>query len=169
MLKELLWQPFVGWLAGYHLTPISLLFVVLLAVLVVLWILASLESPRYILTPPMTKSETRFFRLLEEAVPEYYIWPQVHMRAFLSPPQGRHYGRYLARINQKRVDWLLCDEDLKPLLIVELDDWSHTDPDKDKARDAMPASAGLSTIRFRWVKGLGHKDVREAILQALGG
>lgn len=165
---DALWAAFGNWLAQYHLTPTTLAIAIAALAFLVFWLWLQLEQPRFSLRPVMTKAEVRFFRLLEKAVPEFYIWPQVHMRAFLEPPQGKHYGRMLAKINQKRVDWLLADEQLNPVLIVELDDWSHTDSEKDRLRDSMPGAAGLGTIRFRPEKGMGAAEVREYILRALG-
>lgn len=138
--------------------------VVAISVVLVLLLVLFRPAPRYRLKVPLTKAEQRFFWLLAKALPEFYIFPQVSFHAFLDAPQGSDHMRYFAKIAQKRCDYLICDRSFNPLVIVELDDWSHVDPAKDAARDAMPYSAGLDTVRFRGVKGLTQKWVREAVI-----
>lgn len=132
------------------------------------WVLTLFAStPKYSLKSPLTKSEQRFFLALEKAVPEFYIFPQVGFSAFLEPPATSDRMRYFAKISQKRCDYLICDDNFQPQLIVELDDWSHTDVAKDEARDAIGASAGLMTLRVRWKTGSSIELLRENILSSL--
>jgi hypothetical protein len=156
-------------LSFIHKHPIIALVVTIVIMVLIYTTLSQAEALRYTLKLPLTKSEVRFFRMLENAAPDFYIFPQVGMAAFLEPPPGKERMRYFAKISQKRVDFLLCDADIKPVLIVELDDWSHDgQQERDALRDAMPASAGVPTLRVRWVKGLDHTDVRAAILETIG-
>lgn len=141
----------------------------LAALVLLVWLLSLFESaPRYGLKSPLTKAEARFFAVLLEVVPELHVFPQVGFSAFLEVPRNvKNHMRYFAKISQKRCDFLLCDKELRPLLIVELDDWSHTDLQKDADRDALPASAGLPTLRVRWSKKSSAAELREAIFSSL--
>ncbi len=140
----------------------------LLALVLLVWLLTLFESaPRYGLKSPLTKAEARFFSVLLEVVPEFHIFPQVGFSAFLEVPRNvKNHMKYFAKISQKRCDFLLCDDELNPVLIVELDDWSHTDLQKDADRDALPASAGLPTLRVRWSKKSSPQELREAIFSS---
>lgn len=132
------------------------------------WLLTLFASKaRYSLKSPLTKSEQRFFSVLVKVLPEFWIFPQVGFSAFLEPPATSDRMRYFAKISQKRCDYLICDDHFQPLLVVELDDWSHTDVSKDEARDAICASAGLATLRVRWKTGSSPEELREQVLAHL--
>jgi very-short-patch-repair endonuclease len=52
------------------------------------------------------------------------------------------------RFAQKVVDFVILDDALEVVALVELDDRTHR-LEKDAARDAMTAAAGYVTLRYR--------------------
>ena len=116
----------------------------------------------------MSRTETEFFVKLERTVSErYYVFPQVHLSALLSPQaQGKNWLYAFRHINGKSVDYVLCDKQtLRPTYAIELDDYTHDRADRRK-RDAeverIFEEAELPLVRFR------NKNVSEAeIIKAL--
>lgn len=85
----------------------------------------------------LTPSELVFYNTLGHAVGhEYRIVPQAHLSAFIDHEiTGQSWKGAFARINGKSVDFLLCNkETMEPVLAIELDDSSHSRPDR-KLRD----------------------------------
>lgn len=76
----------------------------------------------------MTPTELKFFEVLLAAVGnKYHIFPQIHFDAILNNKiVGQHWFGAFRHINQKSVDFLICDlKTTKPLLAIELDDKTH--------------------------------------------
>ena len=90
----------------------------------------------------------------------------------ISAPSGKGHQAAQNRINSKHVDFLICDrERLEPRLVVELDDSSHSRPDRqsrDQNVDQFLASASLPIIHFRCKKAYVLEDVASQISAALG-
>ena len=64
-------------------------------------------------------------------------------------PKDRKNRELFWRINQKRVDFVVLDENLNTLFIVELDDKSHkTKKSLDDNRDELFLNCGIPTCRF---------------------
>lgn len=98
----------------------------------------------------LTKNEEEFFQRLRRALPDFYIFPQVAFRAIVRPTakyDTKAHTRQLAKIGSKHCDFLICDEQLNVLAIIELDDRTHVS-DRDAVRDALTACAGYTTIRY---------------------
>jgi hypothetical protein len=101
----------------------------------------------------MTPNEKEFFARLKGALPEYEVIPQVAMSALLDvslPEMHPDYWKMRKEFSQKTVDYVVCTKgSMNVVVVVELDDRTHdTKQDKDAARDAMLANAGIKTIRW---------------------
>ena len=81
-----------------------------------------------------------------------HIFPQIHLDALLRPTLTGRDGLYAWRhINQKSVDFVLCDHELHPLVAIELDDWSHERPDRverDRKVEALFRESSLPLERL---------------------
>lgn len=122
----------------------------------------------------MTKAENDFFDVINEAVGNsYYVFPQVHLSEFLDyKVKGQNWDHALHYINQKSVDYLVCDKQYRqPLLAIELDDWSH-ESEARQQRDAnverMLREAELPLLRFKDVKNMMTTEVAARIQGMLG-
>jgi len=121
---------------------------VLLALLLAWWFLRDTDTfaPKRLLT----KNEEEFFQRLRSALPDFYIFPQVAFRAIVRPTakyDSKAYTRQLAKIGSKHCDFLICDDRLDVLAIMELDDRTHI-TERDAVRDALTGCAGYTTIRY---------------------
>ncbi len=69
-----------------------------------------------------TKTERRFYKVLQELLPEeYVIHSQVSLMALVQPANFKDNSRTWA----KRMDYVITDRDTKVLAVIELDDSSH--------------------------------------------
>lgn len=112
----------------------------------------------------MSENELEFFGRLTQAVPEYFVFPQVAMSAILraNSTDKKTAHRDFLRIAQQRVDYLVCKTDGNIVAVVELDDKTHQAA-KDKVRDERLRQAGLRTVRFE-SRNKPAVDVLRAVL-----
>ncbi|MES2258255.1 MAG: DUF2726 domain-containing protein [Pseudomonadota bacterium] len=148
-----------------HLVYIGLACLVLVFIVVFLIIRKRKSAFQYIHTPLMTQNEIEFFSRLQRAVPDLFIFPQVSMGALIKPNMPRKSKDYwpaLARVNQKRIDYTICNTDMELICLVELDDRTH-DKAADALRDAYLDSAGIPTLRWESKKKPGIPEIQAAI------
>lgn len=106
---------------------------------------------RYLPKALLTPNELEFFGRLIEALPEYYVFPQVALGAMLIPKVAethKEFYRVRNTFSQKIADFVICGKNLNVVAIVELDDKTHNLA-KDAKRDAMLAQAGYRVIRWQ--------------------
>ena len=118
----------------------------------------------------MTPSELSFYKTLHEAINGCVIIPQAHLSMFLDHEiKEQNWKAAFARINGKSVDFLICTNDMKPLIAIELDDNTHNQPDR-KTRDdfvnSIIANTNMPLLRFKageW----NSEIIKHRITQAL--
>jgi hypothetical protein len=133
--------------------PLVWLAAVLLVLAVLGVVLARRRRPafRVIKRAFLTENEKEFLQRLEEAFPEHRVMAQVCMGALMAPDVRGGTAEYMSirgRFAQKVVDFVILDDALEVVALVELDDRTHRQ-EKDAVRDAMTAAAGYVTLRYR--------------------
>jgi hypothetical protein len=122
----------------------------------------------------LSKAERFFYFALYKAVHErMHIFPKVRLIDIVKVRPGvdkpQHYRN---RIIQQHVDFVLCERDtFKPLLVIELDDASHRDPqrqDRDARKDRVLEAAGLPILRYPAKANYNMWDVARAVEEKLG-
>jgi hypothetical protein len=102
----------------------------------------------------LTRAEGRFFERLTGVVGEkFIIIPQAHLSTFLDHKlKGQNWKGAFSSINGKSVDFLLVEKTtLKPVMAIELDDWSHKREDRiarDEKVKGILDSVGIVLARF---------------------
>ena len=99
----------------------------------------------------LTPNEVEFFHRLRQALPDYHVFPQVSMGALMSPGSGVSKQDYLPvrnRFASKIVDFVIVDDEVNPVALIELDDRTHS-AEQDARRDAMTQAAGYTTLRYQ--------------------
>lgn len=96
----------------------------------------------------LTENEKYHYERLKQIVPNsVLLHTQVSFNSFLKCDQIQIRNRY----NRGVVDLIITDLDFNVLLIIEVDDDSHTARKvkaKDKLRDEITSGAGIQTIRI---------------------
>lgn len=85
----------------------------------------------------MSRAEHECFESLMVSVgSEYHVFAQVHLPTIVdSKVRGQNWNAAFRHINQKSVDFVLCDKRyIEPILAIELDDQTHDRQDR-KDRD----------------------------------
>lgn len=101
-----------------------------------------------------TRSEAAFYAGIRPKLPPgHHVFPKVRLSDLLDiPGDGRQYWQAYGGVSQKHVDFVLCDAQFRPYLVVELDGKSHARPRQQRAdatKDAVLEAAGIELLRLR--------------------
>ncbi len=146
------------------LTIIILVLILAVAFIIFTKLLgAGIAKDLYKSKPLMTENEKEFFNRLVLALPNHYVFPQVAFGALLQPNvKGNNKKYYSVRgtFAQKIADYVVCDQSMSIIAIIELDDKTHSN-DKDAKRDAMLEQAGYKIIRWNSKKKPTVQEITE--------
>jgi hypothetical protein len=106
----------------------------------------------------LTETELGFYKALRDVIGHRYaVMAKVRLIDLCANLEKRENFVAFSQVVSKHVDFVLCDpEDLRPVLIVELDDPSHFRPDRrqrDKFLDEVSHTIGVRLLRqfvSRW-------------------
>ena len=107
----------------------------------------------------ITKFESKMFFRLKEAFPEHHVLAQVAFSALIT----HHNIKVRAKFNRKVTDFVLLDNSLEVIAIIELDDPSHIGKEaQDAARDEMLHEAGYRVLRYTDIPSVKYlkKDIQ---------
>lgn len=119
----------------------------------------------------MTNSEVRFFALLQEAMPEHFIFAQVQLSRLIQATDPQDSAFWFNRICRMSADYVLVDRDAQTVIaVIELDDWTHDKPERkraDQKKTKAIESAGLPLIRFDGRRMPNATQLRHEIVRQL--
>jgi very-short-patch-repair endonuclease len=141
---------------------VSTIILLLVVVIVVLAALAVLKAifqggsadevwPFYAKTPLSRPEQVLYFRLVS-ALPEHIILAQVQLSRFLGVKKGNNYRAWFNRINRMSADFVVCNKDFSIVAVIELDDLTHQEKDRqaaDAKKDKALSSAGIRIVRWQ--------------------
>ncbi len=113
----------------------------------------------------MSPRERDFFSLLIDSVShDYFVFPQMHLDNILWYKfKGQNSFGAFRHINEKSVDFVLCDkENVEILLAIELDDATHSEPkriERDEVVEGILKEADLPLLRIRSFKDLSGDEL----------
>jgi len=119
--------------------------------------------------PVLSEAERNFLARLRAAIPQFAVLCQVSLGQFIEVDDRRRHPGVRNRYERLSADFVVCAEDFRPLLVVELDDSSHdrsVQRDRDSKKDAVLAAAGVPVVRFRGM--VPGDQIRATVLSALG-
>jgi hypothetical protein len=129
------------------------------------------EKVRSLLTP----TEISFYRVLQQAVSnDLQVCPKVRLADVVVVRKGtERYYTYFNPIAKKHLDFVLCDpQNFAPLLVIELDDASHSGEaakGRDVAKDQALRAAKVPILRVRAGRNYQLAELRAAFDQSLYG
>lgn len=130
----------------------------------------------------LTKAERSFLAALDAAVSGGHglegvrVMCKVRLADLVYLPKGleaRSRTRQQNRVNQKHVDFVLVSEkELRPLVVIELDDSTHQREDR-VARggfvDRALGAAGLPLVRVAAARGYSPRELAGRVREVVGG
>lgn len=114
----------------------------------------------------LTKNEYREYMKLRQLAADrgLLICPKVRLLDIIEPRKGeKDYKSLFYKVQAKHVDFVICDQDLRIKVILELDDNSHDQKDRqerDAFVDQILTSVGYQVLHVR--------SVTETTLDGLG-
>ena len=122
-----------------------------------------------------TPAEKKFYHALKSAVGEhFFIFAKVRAADVLLPVSAKDRSRWRSAFNKvacKHFDYVLCDENLRIVAAIELDDASHSRKDRKDRDDFIDwacKSAGFLLLRITPKKEYNPSDIKAQILKAVG-
>ncbi|WP_130803051.1 DUF2726 domain-containing protein [Acinetobacter ihumii] len=107
---------------------------------------------------PMTAFEAKMFYRLKTALPHHHILAQVAFSALIT----NDHLKIRRKFNRKVTDFVILNETLDVIAIVELDDPSHLEKmQEDQLRDKMLKEAGYDVFRYTEIPNIRQlqKDI----------
>jgi hypothetical protein len=118
----------------------------------------------------VTASERRFFSVLEELLPKgYRLFAKVRVADVILPQKSSDRSRWRAAFNKvacKHFDYVVCDERLRIVFAVELDDASHQKKERrerDRFLEWACRSAGVELLRVPLAKHYDKAALKKRI------
>lgn len=110
----------------------------------------------------LTQNENNFYKALLPIARRkgLTVCPKVRLADIIEPRKGQNWQGAFGRIKAKHIDFLLCKDQLIPVLAIELDDSSHDRADRterDKFVDSAFASANIPILHTRGISQLSEK------------
>lgn len=109
----------------------------------------------YTRVPLLTKREQKQYAYLRQIADEkkVLICPKVRLLDLVTPIHGvKNYKALMSKVMSKHVDFVICDQEMYVLGIIELDDSTHLRQDRierDEFVDTVLRSAGYK-IKHTW-------------------
>lgn len=122
----------------------------------------------------LSAAEMSFYRVLVMGLNgSFAICPKVNLADIFFVARPHENQSYRNKIDRKHVDFLICDPTtMKPVLGVELDDASHSRPDRqdrDQFVDQVFEVAGLPLLHVRAASGYNPQQLAHLVREALAG
>ncbi len=103
----------------------------------------------------LTKNEYIFYIELKNIAKEmnWIICPKVGLKDLFEITTKENYMSHFGRISQKHIDFLICDNALRPIYAIELDDNSHKNrKDSDEFKNKLFEKSKIKLIRIKACK-----------------
>lgn len=100
----------------------------------------------------LTKNEYLFYKELKKFADanSLLICPKVGLKDLFETTDKKNYMSWFGKIAQKHVDFLICDDMLRPKYAIELDDNSHKEnKENDKFKNELFKIGKLNLIRIK--------------------
>lgn len=112
-------------------------------------------------------AERSFYEVLCRLAPQHTVFAKVRLADLVRvQASGREFWQRFNSISSKHVDFVLCDEQLAPMVAIELDDASHEQPERlarDQFVDSVLASAALPIVHVRARRGYALEEIRQLL------
>lgn len=121
----------------------------------------------------LTEGNRAFYEVLRSVVPDTtVIFAEVALSALFEAKKGKGEWGARNRVNQKTVDFVICDRTtMKPLCAIEVDDRTHRRANRiarDEVVNGLFKFHALPLIRMSGAMSYKPDDIRRQLASALG-
>lgn len=150
----------------YHKYSSTLWFLcIILLVLLLIFLIRKCFTHRYPYQakPILTKREYRFYFMLRREADRrnLIICPKVGLKDLMGITTQKNYLKYFYPISQKHVDFVICDQSLRVLFAIELDDSSHDTQDAQKRDHFKDQAFRAAKIPLKRIRDFDEASVRD--------
>lgn len=125
----------------------------------------------YIVVPNLlTAKEYRFYQSLKPIADKYRLEIMCKVRLadlVLIPKQIANYMKWFNHVKAKHIDFVLCAPDMEPVLLIEVDDYTHDREDRkqrDEFVDSIFEEAKIKLLHIRtWTAEQLERYINEAL------
>ena len=115
----------------------------------------------------MTKNELSYYNAIVKTLPNgYLLQPQVNLASVINRTDGSKFHNELFR----NIDFLILTSKFKPIAFIEINDATHSDPNRikrDKKVKEICEEAGISIVTF-WTKyGVNQEYIAKMVAEAI--
>lgn len=113
--------------------------------------------------PILTNREYRFYQLLRRETDRrgLLICPKVGLKDLIGVSTRNNYMKYFRLISQKHIDFVICDQSLRVLFAIELDDSSHDTKEAHKRDRFKDQAMRAARIPLKRVRDINEQSVRD--------
>lgn len=119
----------------------------------------------------LTKNELSFYEVLRSAMYDYVVFAKVRLADLIDADKRHRNGQAdFSRILAKHIDFVVCDDDSKPVIAIEVDDKSHQRPDRtarDSDVDRLFQAIGFPLIRLPAQETYDFEEIRKLVTVGL--
>lgn len=148
----------------FNSTSITILALLMIIIVAVMLLRGNKFNDLYRKKRLMTDHEMVLYRKLNTLLShtKYNVLSQVAMSAIVTTTNGLSKSEHRAarnRFDRKIIDFVIINEYGQAILIIELDDSSHS-ASKDSYRDSITSAAGYATERLRRANTIKIEDLK---------
>ena len=115
----------------------------------------------------LSKSEQLYFEEIKKAVPNgYCVFPQINLATIIKRTDNSRFQNELYR----NTDFLITDENYRPLIVIEINDLTHLNNDRKKRDEKVKNicdEAGLPIIMLWTSYGVNPEYIKTRITETL--
>lgn len=118
----------------------------------------------------LTKTEYAFYNILKRKCDEnnLLICPKVRMEDFLNVTDRKNVLKYRGYIRSRHIDFMICDDKLRLLAGLELDDSSHQNKDAaavDEFKNKVFETIQMPFFRVKTSQGAYESQLKKIIFE----
>jgi arginine/lysine/ornithine decarboxylase len=112
-----------------------------------------------------SKAERSFYQTLRAVVPDHMIFVKVKLADLICLRPRQSVWEYFSPINRKRIDFVICDPTLAPVLAIELDEAGNAAADGATANlvDSVLANASLPLVHVAQKRSYLFNELRRLV------
>ncbi len=125
------------------------------------------ELPYILKNKILTNREIEFYKALKNITDKYnlIIFSKMRIADIVDvKPYTKNHRGWFQRISQKHIDFILCNQELKPKILIELDDSTHDTSERierDNFVNSIFSNSGIRLLRFRnWTIDQVENDIK---------